>query len=153
MRPNKIIVATLLATSFLGCGESFQATFSGTANVDLNTCPNGGVGAYDIRVSAQVSGDMNLTVLEMRKAAAATSDGTDRYFVSDVKIAAPLNGDQFSASNLRIYQNSEVDAITASGAINTDRTEITGLQMTRTKETNGGGYCMVNLRASLLKRD
>ncbi len=154
MKTTRIIVASLLALSFMGCGENIQATFSGTANVDLNTCPNGGIGAYNIRVNAQRSGDMNLTVISMTKSGSAGSDGTERYFTTDVKINAPFvgGGNQFNAVNLRIYQDSEVDSVTSSGSIDVDFREISGLEIARTVSQNSGA-CLVRMRANLLKRE
>lgn len=156
MTLNKLIIGGLFILSFAGCGENFQAQYSGNATINsIPPCDKTADGAYNIRVNAQISGDVNLTVLELVNANSNTTTVINEFFTTDLKINAPFVGgnNQFNQVNLRIYQNSEVDSASVSGRIDADRQNLTGLKIVRKIENRNGSVCTMELVAPTLTRE
>ncbi|MDB5039090.1 MAG: hypothetical protein JWQ35_2618 [Bacteriovoracaceae bacterium] len=130
----------VLAILFIGCGENYQGTYTGTGKVVANGCNAVANNPYNMEVQASVSsGSMELVVTKFTEAANNQSDSA-YSLIAGPKIDATINGNTSFSDVNQSYLNTSTnttDTVSASGNINADRSVISAFNFTRTTTLQG----------------
>jgi hypothetical protein len=139
-----------MAAFFTGCGESYQAIYSGTANA-YNGCGVGASSAYQMEVAVSSSNpDIQFTINKL-SSGDSPYDSAASYAVGQNVSASYSNGESTFAGG--VETNGSTDTLYVQGSMSADKSQISGFQFIRNSVKQGTNTpCSVTIRAASLTK-
>jgi hypothetical protein len=136
---------------FAGCGESYQALYSGVGKVTQDSC--GGVPATSYSIQIQFSSsspDLSMTVTKFQPETASLPDTMYNY-IAGIPISAKYAGGESQFSVLGQTYSNTTDTVSAFGALSPDKQTISSFSFTRNSTVPGTNTaCVFSVSASNL---